>query len=211
MSIYILGDSHTGIYADALHLKKYFSDVIINYTGPDTQYCPYLMNSIAERGEILLKPYLEKCINSSYIMFVFGEPDVRIHFDKQINELKREEDEVINVLCNKYIKKLIDIVPKNVKIIIRYIIPQRKFSMFGILGSKFIPRGTFTDRVRWKTKMNNKLKKTCLENNIFFLDNYAHVYLTKEDGELKDEYVDTMTHYNLDSIGFINDEINYFW
>ena len=60
-------------------------------------------------------------------MFVFGEPDIRIHFNKQINELNRDVDEVVSTLCNNYILKLLDIVPSTIKIIIRYILITMNF------------------------------------------------------------------------------------
>jgi hypothetical protein len=96
MNLVILGDSHTQIYYKCDVLYKYFDSVIIHHTEP-AKHTPFLMNSISERGDILLKPWFDRYRNThvNYMMFVFGEPDIRIHFNKQINELKRNVDEVV--------------------------------------------------------------------------------------------------------------------
>lgn len=78
------------------------------------------MHSIATRGNKILDKYISEYSHYDYMMFVFGEPDVRIHFDKQINIIKRDEEEVINTLCTLYINSLRDIVP------------PREYSMFGV-------------------------------------------------------------------------------
>lgn len=82
-------------------------------------------------------------------MFIFGEPDVIIHIDKQINVHERNEDEVIKTLARKYINKLIEITPRHIKIIIRYILPQREHSMYG----EYVPVGSLSCRVRYTYKL----------------------------------------------------------
>jgi hypothetical protein len=105
--------------------------------------------------------------------------------------------------------KLLDIVPSNIKIIIRYILPQRERSMFNVAGNLYIPRGSLSERVYWTLK-NECLKQTCLKHNVLFLDNTLYSSLTKESGEMKDEYVDRMTHYTEKCIHHINQEIDIF-
>jgi hypothetical protein len=57
------------------------------------------MNTITDKGEFYLHHHIDKYKNTKeYIMYIFGEPDVRIHFHKQINIVKRNEDEVIETL-----------------------------------------------------------------------------------------------------------------
>jgi len=165
------------------------------------------MNTISNKGDIYLKHFIEKYSDTNYIMFIFGEPDVRIHFDKQINSLNRNEDEVIDTLAKNYINLLIKITPNNIKIIIRYILPQRIYSMY---GTTYTPNGDILDRVRYTNKMNLKLKSLCEENNILFFDNYEKYILTNIDGSLKDEYCDGLTHYNFNSIIYIDNEIKTF-
>ena len=162
------------------------------------------MNTISNRGEIYLSNHIQTYKNIDYIMYIFVEPDIRIHFDKQINILNRNEDEVIETLCKNYIEKLLEITPNNTKIIIRYILPQRIYSMF---GSIYTQNGSINDRVRYTNKMNDTIRDLCKISNIYFLDNYEKNQLINNDGRLKDEFCDGLTHYNENSINYINNEL----
>jgi hypothetical protein len=155
---------------NAPHFLNYFSSVVTHHTDWEDitragKFTPFIMNSISQRGDVLLKPWFDKYRNTDvkYIMFVFGEPDIRIHFNKQINELKRDVDEVVSTLSNNYVMKLLEIVPSDIKIIVRYILPQRERSMFNVARNQYIPHGSLADRVSWTLKMNNCLKATCLD------------------------------------------------
>lgn len=211
--IAILGDSHASIYGQT-HLSQHFDKCCVHQTDADDverngKYMPYLMNTLAQNADSLMGHYFQRYSDADYIMFVFGEPDVRIHFNKQINIMHRSEDEVIETLCKIYINKLVSCVPKE-KIIIRYILPQRKFSMFGICNNQYVPQGTLEDRVRYTFKMNHKLKELCSANGILFFENIENKNLTNEEGELKDEYCDGLTHYNRNAVKLLNQEIDIF-
>jgi len=208
-NIVILGDSHVRIYNSSEILNNVFNTVKIIHTDSEDmnrngKFIPYLLHTISTKGEIYLDHYMEMYKDVDYMMFIFGEPDVRIHINKQINICNRNEDEVIETLCKNYINKLLNIVPKNIKIIIRYILPQRVYSMY---GSIYVPVGHFSDRVRYTNKMNSKFKELCANNNILFFDNYKKDKLINDNGTLKDEFCDGLTHYNLNAIEFINKEI----
>jgi len=210
-SILVVGDSHVGIYHKS-KLNNYFNILKIIHTDcEDVQrnekFIPYLMNTISNKGEIYLSHHIEKYKNVDYIMYIFGEPDIRIHFDKQINLLNQDEDEVIETLCKNYITKLLEITPNNTKIIIRYILPQRIHSMFNTI---YIPKGNINDRSRYTNKMNQKLKELSSLNNVLFLDNYEKNQLIENDGSLKDDFCDGITHYNENAINYINNELQVF-
>jgi hypothetical protein len=51
------------------------------------------MNTISNNRDKLLHHYMDKYLNINYIMYIFGEADVRIHFHKQIKILNIDEDE----------------------------------------------------------------------------------------------------------------------
>lgn len=208
-TIVILGDSHVRIYYSNNILNNIFNTVSIIHTDSEDlsrngKFIPYLLHTISTKGEIYLNHYLEKYKDVDYMMFIFGEPDARIHIDKQINICNRDEDEVIETLSQNYINKLLNIVPKNIKIIIRYILPQRVYSMY---GSIYVPVGHISDRVRYTNKMNLKLKELCANNNILFFDNYEKDKLINDNGTLKDEFCDGSTHYNTEAIKYIDKEI----
>jgi hypothetical protein len=212
-SILILGDSHVNIY-NYLDISNYFKIIKIIQTDCEDikrngKFIPYLMNTISNKDDVYLSHYFKKFKNIDFVLYIFGEPDIRIHFDKQINILNRNEDEVIETLCKNYIQKLLEITPINTKIVIRYILPQRIYSMF---GSVYTPNGSIKDRVRYTNKMNKKLKDLCKINNIFFLDNYEKTQLINNDGSLKDEFCDGLTHYNNNNklITLLNNELYIF-
>jgi hypothetical protein len=215
-NLVILGDSHANILKQS-NVSSFFNLVGLHHVDAEhcartCQFMPFLMHSVGLRGEMILKHYMEHYTNANidYMMFVLGEPDIRIHFDKQINTLGRNIDEVIGLLVDNYIHKLIEIVPKNTKIIIKYCLPQRENSMFNVANNAYIPRGSLQQRVDWTKQLNNTLKAKCIDKGLLFFENIAYNDLTKETGELKDEYCDGITHYNVNSIGLINYEIEYF-
>jgi len=210
-SIAILGDSHTGIYRIS-NIFNYFHSVNIHHIDweditRNKKFMPYTMNSIASRGELILDSWLKKYEDVEYIMLIFGEPDIRIHFYKQIYELKRDPDEVVITLANNFIKKLLEIfMNTNKKIIIRYVLPQREISMYGCCNNIYVPRGLLSDRVLWTNKLNAYMKEICLKypNKILFFENFAQNEFIKESGELKNEYCDGSTHYNHNNISEID-------
>ena len=208
--IVILGDSHVNIYSECSDLITEFNIIRVIHTDSEDvtrngRFIPYLMNTIGDRGHLLLQPHIDKYKNNAdYMMFVFGEPDVRIHFNKQINELGRDENEVVYNLASKYVAKLRQIVPSHIKIIVRYLLPQRRHSMFG----DWVPRGSLEERVRYNQKMNNALQQICNEMRVLFLKNSEFANLTTAEGELKDEYCDGLTHYNSASVKFIINELS---
>ena len=211
-TLLILGDSHTEVYKHS-KIKEYFTiNDIIHTDARDAErngnYAPYLMNTIGDRGEQYLDEHIITFGINEYIMYIFGEPDVRIHFHKQISTLGRDEDEVIATLVSKYVNKLITITPKKSRIIIRYVIPQREYSMY---GTTYVPVGTIEDRVRYTCKLNKELKRVCESTGILFFDNYMQNEVTDAPGVLKDKYCDGLTHYNRNALPFVNDEIRIFY
>ena len=208
----IIGDSHVNIYASSSEIRNKFNVMRIIHSDCEDvarngKFLPYLMNTIGDKGESLIKHHIDKYNDTEYTMFIFGEPDIRIHIHKQVKILNRDEDEVIQTLALKFISKIIEITPKHLKIIIRYILPQREHSMFG----EWVPNGTLSDRNRYTNKLNATLNQICVKKRILFFDNYERDSLVKEDGSLKDEYCDGTTHYNLKSIPFIDKEISKFF
>jgi len=82
--------------------------------------------------------------------------------------------------------------------------------MFNVHCNAYIPQGSFSDRVLWTIKMNNYFKETCPKYNILFFENSLYSLLTKDSGEIKDEYVTDMTHYNDKCIHHLDEEVKIF-
>lgn len=212
MKLAIFGDSHVSIYHHPNLFGKEFETVSIHQCDADDyhrtgKFTPYLMNTIAKKGDIILKNYMERYQDYDFMMFVFGEPDVRIHFHKQIHHLHRAEEEVIHTLCVEFIAMLQTIVPKNTKIIIRYILPPRESSMFGIDNNIYVPQGSLEERVRYTNKMNETFKQECNTSTLFFFDNVCQSELIHSNGELSNEYCDGVTHYSEKALPILQQEI----
>jgi len=112
MKLLILGDSHLCIYNHKHIFDNIFQEITIHQCDSDNyqrvgQFKPYLLYTIANKGDILLRDYIQKYSDYNFIMLVFGEHDVRIHFHKQINILHRDENEVITTLCKSFIKNYV--------------------------------------------------------------------------------------------------------
>ncbi len=210
-NLYILGDSHVNIYRIS-NINKYFNCSIhhtdCEYSSRIGQFKPFLMNTITNKGKEFLSCYINN-IKNSFIMFIFGEPDVRIHIHKQINLYNRNEEEIIDTLSKNYVNfiieicKLCDSTP-----IIRYILPPVDKDFWEI--EIFKANGTIDERVRYTNKLNDKIKHYCYINNVLFFENINKTLLTNENGSLKEEYIIGQTHYNENSIELINQEILYF-
>ena len=210
-TLLILGDSHQTIYKYS-NINLYFIVQSIIQTDSfdierNGKFIPYLMNTIGDIGEKYLTHHIDAHENTEYIMYIFGEPDVRIHLHKQINILGRNEDDVISTLVHKYVNKLLNITPKQTRIIIRYVLPQREYSMY---GTTYIPVGDIEDRVRYTHKLNTELKHVCETGGILYYENYLQNELVDTRGILKDKYCDGLTHYNQDALPCVNNEIRIF-
>lgn len=93
----IIGDSHVNIYTNK---RIVFNKLSVKRVIHSKGALPHLMNTIGDRGDNLIQHHIDK-YKTDYIMYIFGEPDVRIHIDKQINTLNRNEDEVCHTLALK--------------------------------------------------------------------------------------------------------------
>jgi hypothetical protein len=212
MKLLVLGDSHVCIYNHKHIFSNLFEEITIHHCDSDNyhrvgQFKPYLLHTIANKGDVLLKDYIQTYSDYDYVMLVFGEPDVRIHFHKQINILHRDENEVIRTLSESLINTLRIIVPPSMKVIIRYILPTRESSMFNVEANKYIPQGTLEERIRYTNRLNETLKSECMKHNMFFFENIYKNELINQKGELADEYCDGTTHYNINSLPILQKEI----
>jgi len=93
-------------------------------------------------------------------------------------------------------KKLRNIIPPTIKIIVRYILPTRETSMFNVERNKYVPQGTLKERVQYTNRLNEILKSECVKHE-----------LTNQKEELADEYCDGSTHYNVTSLSILQKEL----
>lgn len=214
MSLYILGDSHVNIYRH-LDINTFYSNVSIHHTDCENvvrhgKFIPYLMNSIAQRGTELLKPYITHIMPNSHIMFIFGEPDCRIHIHNQIHKYGRSQDEVIKTLALEYINMIKHITSLTNTIgIVRYVLPPIDKDVWN--NESYKPNGTINERVSYTRKLNTILSELCPSAGLYFIDNIHYTTVTLENGSLNPYYADEETHYNTHALQFLNEELHTFY
>ena len=123
--IHIFGDSHSSIY-------KYLPEITVHNVGPVTMHrvgrdgvrsatrrCGP-QTKVGQERELALGVQLcaasdrngsafqkHGIKNGDFVVFVFGEIDVRNHIGKQIDSLNRNEDEVLKTLAVNYLQKIL--------------------------------------------------------------------------------------------------------
>lgn len=185
----VFGDSHSDIYKNS-GVSLAFTNVL-RY---ENENAPYTMFRIGDPKDSLLKELF--VAKESNLVFVFGEPDVRVHFQRQIDFYHRDEDEIVDTLCRNYITRLVTIFPEKA-LFIRFVIPPRKYSLFELWGKLYVPNGTLEDRIRYTKKINEKLKELAESfqksgKKVYFIPVIDDI--TKDSGELRDDCTENQTH-----------------
>lgn len=163
MTIIAFGDSH------ASNTFKSVADVVI-----EKRQSPGLTMHKVGRDGLNFHNYMKI---GDTIIYCCGEIDVRCHIKKQIN-LRREKEEIINTLSEKYVNSIINRdqcdLKNKIKIerIIMSVVPPCIFK--NIRDNPDYPCiGTDEERVEYTVLLNQKLKFLCEKNDIMFLDVYS--------------------------------------
>jgi len=176
---YTLGDSHS------IHTFHCVHNLVSHHIGP------ILMNSVSKQRSVsgFIDTFVTKGITpSDIIILCFGEIDCRCHIHPAI-ESGEKEDDVINDLADNYINILRQLNPYIVWVLSitppchdpgQQVYPE---------GTPFLWKGTDEERSRYTKKMNERLKKNCLDFNIPYLDIYSDY--VDEKGMLQPELSDT--------------------
>ena len=185
MKIYSFGDSHA----------DYSFRNVINDENQRVALGPVTMHRVRRDKLDFLDSYkTHRDVDfdkDSFVVFCFGEIDIRCHIKKQIEIQGKKENEVINNLISEYVN---------------YISRQKKiFKKIGILSitppasvvwasqnNDYPFMGTDYDRARYTIKANGILKKMCAENDISFID--VHRKYSDEKGMLIRELSDGGVH-----------------
>jgi len=185
--IHIYGDSHASFSFKNLKLPH------------NNMWCPSITMFRIGRDNTIIN-FNKNIINENdIIILVYGEVDCRCHIQKQKN-LGYDEDIIINNLVINYYKtiqnNLVDLIDKNIKVIIVGIIPPTKQNDYEILHGPILHEfpflGTDNDRVRYTNKINNLLEEIAKNNNYIYFNGYS--YYTRLDGTLKHELSDLNVH-----------------
>lgn len=104
------------------------------------------------------------------VVFAFGEIDVRCHIGKQRDQNKRNLDEIIQTLVDRYIESIVKFkkAHSDVDCIVFMVVPPTD----GAFNKDYPLYGSLKDRIHITKKMNAVLEKRCGEAGIGFLDVY---------------------------------------
>jgi hypothetical protein len=164
MKIYTIGDSH----ADFSFREIISIDENRNNIGPIT------MHRVRRDKMDFFKIFQERNIDvsvDSFVIFSFGEIDMRCHIYNQVNIENAQEGEVIYSLINEYTDHIKSQNSFFKKIGILSITPPGCID-WSASNAEYPFLGSDQERSRYTLKSNNILKEMCLQKNISFIDVY---------------------------------------
>lgn len=184
-NIHVIGDSHSRLFNIIPGCK-------VHHIGPCTMYG--LRNGIrCQDTRIPLDIGNFGVKAGEYIVYVFGEIDVRTHIGRIRDKLGCHLDDVLDDLVKHYIDLIItNQEQRQCFSVIAAIVPPCDF----IENPDFPFYGPIEERVMIQQQLNTKLKLACQEKNLLYLD-YVDMFCNP-DGTLKYEMSDGHVHLNQD-------------
>lgn len=200
--MHIICDCHGTIYRD-FPMSGRCPRPIIHSAYHDG--VPYCMNRVGRDAAdpVCFAHEKKGVVAGDAVLYVLGEPDVRMHIWRQINQKGRTEEAVITDLATSFLDAIAhEAKTHGTLTLVRFVVPPRAFSRFPVAAAVlyahmategwFVPVGTLEDRVRYTKSLNSALAAGCAKRGLEFLppiDEFA-----QDSGELKDEYMDDQTH-----------------
>ena len=186
--IICIGDSHSSVFSGKEKIitrwpgKEYnlFSKFKPIRIGPATAY--NLQSKVALLNEILNKTFYKQ---KDYVLFCFGEVDIRAHLLNQSTLQEKKVDEIVLECVTRYIDA------------IKFVNPKRK-----IQKAVFAPIASWSDEKPYDgpsygsnlvrndiTRIfNNSLEKMCNQNNIKFISIFED--MLHQDGTTNSNFLD---------------------
>lgn len=171
--IHCIGDSHSSVFSGLDEMQPIWpqrsndtTSIFKSYRiGPATAY--NLNNKTHIIDEILTS-----CVNMSddYVLFCFGEVDVRAHISKHMIEKNINNDSLIIECVNRYFEIITHYSKLGYKIMVWGVIPSWSEEKPYVTGPTFgdsIFRNTITK------KFNTYLEGLCVNNNIKFISIFS--------------------------------------
>ena len=195
--VYVIGDSHTGIF-----LKR--RPFIVHWLGPATAY-----NLGAERSTTdswrKLRGIIEHAVRpQDKVLLVFGEVDCRIHIYNQYvrNREAMTIDDVVDVTIEKYGEALERLEGMGVDFYVASVPPGgREGNVFGVPNYPPLEM-----RCAINEAFNRRLGVFCDEHGFRFANVYPQV--VDEDGFIKPEYsYPDGTHLNTNAVGLFAEQM----
>lgn len=181
--IHVFGDSHTGLFTSITGCQ-------VHHLGPKTMF------GIRKVDAINGKPFLVTDYGvkeGEYVVYVFGEIDVRTHIGRIRDILNKPLDFILQDLVDKYLQVVLrNQGQSKSKSIIASVVPPSSL----IVNPEYPFYGSLEERVAIQQELNKKLEVACKEHGILFL-NYAHYY-ANTNGSLNHTYSDGHVHVRPD-------------
>lgn len=185
--IHCLGDSHSSVFGGSDIIQPCWPELSNDTTpffrtyrlGPSTAY--QLSNKL-ETIKTIVNTKVNK--NEDYVMFCFGEIDVRAHLLKQSIKQNRDLDEIILECVTKYFEVIKTINNLGFKIIVWGVIASWS-DLKPYTGPSF---GTELERNKATNKFNFLLKEFSTKNNFHFVSVYDE--MLNKNGTTNFEYLD---------------------
>ncbi len=203
-----LGDSHSSVFSQKEKIIsqwpkkdfKIFSKFKPIRIGPATAYN-------LEKKIVLLNKALNRTfyMNNTYVMFCFGEVDIRAHIIKQSKLQNKNIELIVSECVDRYIStiKKVDPIRKIRKAVFAPIASWSEEKPYD--GPSF---GSNLERNHVTKLFNQYLEKKCKENNIVFISIFKE--MLNKDGTTNPDYLDdfgTGIHLNQQSMPIILDKL----
>tara|TARA_B100000900_G_scaffold416277_1_gene450952 strand:+ start:30077 stop:30718 length:642 start_codon:yes stop_codon:yes gene_type:complete len=202
--IICLGDSHASVFSRKEKIisqwpkkdYKLFSKIKPIRIGPATAY--NLEKKINLLNKILNRTFYPR---NSYVLFCFGEVDIRAHLLKQSRLQNKSVEFLVEECVDRYISTINKVSPYR-RIRKGVFAPIASWSeMKPYDGPSF---GTNLERNKVTEAFNNYLEKKCTENNLVFVSIFED--MLNEDGTTNEIFLDdfgTGIHLNQKSMPLI--------
>lgn len=186
--IHVFGDSHSRSYG-----SKYLTDYICNlyYVGSITMFRvgrdKLLIDDLKKMSKQWYTDYIPKAKpmykhlryplddnikKGDYVIFVFGEIDVRNHLLKQMDRQNRPIENLIKDLATTYMNVVLQnkILYPHTHLVIQSIIPPTSRQHVKDVSEEYPDYGTIEERITVNRILNLELEKLCHMNNVTFLN-----------------------------------------
>tara|TARA_B100001057_G_C22628113_1_gene863295 strand:- start:236 stop:880 length:645 start_codon:yes stop_codon:yes gene_type:complete len=206
--IICLGDSHSSVFSQEERIIsqwpkkdfKVFSKFKPIRIGPATAY--NLKTKVDHLNKVLNRTFY---IKNSYVLFCFGEVDIRAHLIKQSKLQNKDVESIVAQCIDRYISaiKKVNPIRKIRKAVFAPIASWSDEKPYD--GPSF---GSNIERNQVTIIFNQYLEKKCEENNIIFISIFKE--MLNKDGTTNPDYLDdfgTGIHLNQQSMPIILDKL----
>lgn len=220
--IHIFGDSHSSIY-------KYIPEITVHNVGPVTMHrvgrdgvrgatrrCGPQTKAGQEREQALGvqlcaasnqgSSFREHGIkNGDFVVFIFGEIDVRNHIGKQRDSLGRNEDEILKTLAVNYLQKIHEEASyfDSITCAVRFVTPVSEQTRDPI---RHPAHGTKEDRAQLVNKLNGLLRDESSRYGVVYIGGYDE--FVAENGFVSSVYCSDGIHLNKNALPLLLEQLH---